>query len=146
MEEGREGVGVGGAEHAEEGGGENFHRRVRPSRPNLCNYYCPEKNDKGREEDEREMQVGVTGRPEEAGQVEKGGKREKREKEGREGTNGGGRTWRPSGSLAYKHIVSYTVWGECTHCFHMHCILKWVQQGDQRQQHCPMCRQVWAFK
>lgn len=34
------------------------------------------------------------------------------------------------------------VWGACTHCFHMHCILKWLNT----QQLCPLCRQEWQFK
>eukprot|EP01135_Chromosphaera_perkinsii_P004743 Nk52_evm15s295 gene=Nk52_evmTU15s295 len=41
------------------------------------------------------------------------------------------------------------VWGECSHCFHMHCILKWVetsQQGQGHRQQCPMCRRDWQFK
>ncbi|CAI5765875.1 APC11 protein [Podarcis lilfordi] len=37
------------------------------------------------------------------------------------------------------------VWGQCSHCFHMHCILKWLN-SQQVQQHCPMCRQEWKFK
>ncbi|XP_053425372.1 anaphase-promoting complex subunit 11-like [Nycticebus coucang] len=37
------------------------------------------------------------------------------------------------------------VWGQCSHCFHMHCILKWLH-AQQAQQHCPMCRQEWKFK
>ncbi|XP_053309942.1 anaphase-promoting complex subunit 11 [Spea bombifrons] len=37
------------------------------------------------------------------------------------------------------------VWGHCSHCFHMHCILKWLN-SQQVQQHCPMCRQEWKFK
>uniref|UniRef100_A0ACB8EKP1 Anaphase promoting complex subunit 11 n=1 Tax=Sphaerodactylus townsendi TaxID=933632 RepID=A0ACB8EKP1_9SAUR len=37
------------------------------------------------------------------------------------------------------------VWGQCSHCFHMHCILKWLN-SQQLQQHCPMCRQEWKFK
>jgi len=37
------------------------------------------------------------------------------------------------------------VWGTCTHCFHIHCIMKWL--GTQQTQHqCPMCRQEWKFK
>jgi len=37
------------------------------------------------------------------------------------------------------------VWGECSHIFHMHCIMKWLekQPDDQR---CPMCRAEWKFK
>ncbi|KAK2528329.1 anaphase-promoting complex subunit 11 [Patagioenas fasciata] len=37
------------------------------------------------------------------------------------------------------------VWGQCSHCFHMHCILKWLN-SQPVQQHCPMCRQEWKFK
>uniref|UniRef100_A0A8C3R3X6 Anaphase-promoting complex subunit 11 n=1 Tax=Cyanoderma ruficeps TaxID=181631 RepID=A0A8C3R3X6_9PASS len=37
------------------------------------------------------------------------------------------------------------VWGQCSHCFHMHCILKWLN-SQQVQQHCPMCRQEWKFR
>lgn len=37
------------------------------------------------------------------------------------------------------------VWGQCSHCFHMHCIVKWLN-SQQVQQQCPMCRQEWKFK
>ena len=37
------------------------------------------------------------------------------------------------------------VWGQCTHCFHIHCIMKWLN-SQQAQQLCPMCRQEWKFK
>jgi anaphase-promoting complex subunit 11 len=30
--------------------------------------------------------------------------------------------------------------GECTHCFHMHCLLKWIQS----KQTCPMDRKPWT--
>jgi anaphase-promoting complex subunit 11 len=36
------------------------------------------------------------------------------------------------------------VWGQCSHCFHMHCIVKWLQSQPVNQQ-CPMCRQGWKF-
>lgn len=36
------------------------------------------------------------------------------------------------------------VWGQCSHCFHMHCIVKWLQSQPVNQQ-CPMCRQEWKF-
>lgn len=36
------------------------------------------------------------------------------------------------------------VWGACSHCFHMHCIMKWLNSQTLTQQ-CPMCRQVWKF-
>nr|XP_029732657.1 anaphase-promoting complex subunit 11-like isoform X1 [Aedes albopictus] len=35
------------------------------------------------------------------------------------------------------------VWGSCSHCFHMHCIVKWL--NSQANQQCPMCRQTWKF-
>ncbi|EGD82209.1 anaphase-promoting complex subunit 11 [Salpingoeca rosetta] len=35
------------------------------------------------------------------------------------------------------------VFGKCKHCFHMHCILKWL---GQPQDECPMCRQTWEFQ
>eukprot|EP00116_Pleurobrachia_bachei_P015612 sb/3475874/ len=37
------------------------------------------------------------------------------------------------------------VWGECSHCFHMHCIIKWISSTSNKQQ-CPMCRGDWVFK
>lgn len=35
--------------------------------------------------------------------------------------------------------------GECTHCFHLHCILKWLASSSARNQ-CPMCRAEWQFQ
>ncbi|KAK4475616.1 hypothetical protein MN116_000890 [Schistosoma mekongi] len=37
------------------------------------------------------------------------------------------------------------VWGQCNHCFHMHCIIKWLN-SQQMAQHCPLCRQDWRFR
>ena len=37
------------------------------------------------------------------------------------------------------------VWGQCTHCFHIHCIMKWLN-SQQTQHLCPMCRQDWKFQ
>merc|ERR1712087_382859 len=37
------------------------------------------------------------------------------------------------------------VWGQCSHCFHIHCIMKWLNSQQVNQQ-CPMCRQDWKFK
>ncbi|PAA60152.1 hypothetical protein BOX15_Mlig024862g1, partial [Macrostomum lignano] len=37
------------------------------------------------------------------------------------------------------------VWGRCSHCFHIHCIMKWLNSQPSKQQ-CPMCRQDWKFK
>ncbi|XP_019857700.1 PREDICTED: anaphase-promoting complex subunit 11-like [Amphimedon queenslandica] len=34
--------------------------------------------------------------------------------------------------------------GQCRHQFHMHCILKWLQTQQMKQQ-CPMCRRDWQF-
>lgn len=33
----------------------------------------------------------------------------------------------------------------CTHNFHMHCILKWLEQ-DSSKGLCPMCRQIFSYK
>lgn len=42
------------------------------------------------------------------------------------------------------------VLGNCSHAFHMHCIVKWLeaqtQQQDERRQQCPMCRADWQFQ
>ena len=35
------------------------------------------------------------------------------------------------------------VWGECTHVFHMHCLLKWIGTAASKQQ-CPMDRRTWG--
>ena len=44
-----------------------------------------------------------------------------------------------------EHSIFSQVWGQCSHCFHIHCIMKWL--GTQQTQHqCPMCRQEWKFK
>ncbi|XP_012252622.1 PREDICTED: anaphase-promoting complex subunit 11-like isoform X1 [Eufriesea mexicana] len=37
------------------------------------------------------------------------------------------------------------VWGQCSHCFHIHCIMKWLH-SQQTSHLCPMCRQEWKFK
>ncbi|KAA0185694.1 Anaphase promoting complex subunit 11 [Fasciolopsis buskii] len=37
------------------------------------------------------------------------------------------------------------VWGQCNHCYHMHCIIKWLN-SQQVAQHCPLCRQDWRFR
>ena len=42
-------------------------------------------------------------------------------------------------------VIFYAVWGQCSHCFHMHCIMKWLN-SQQVHQLCPMCRQEWKFK
>ena len=35
------------------------------------------------------------------------------------------------------------VWGECTHVFHMHCLLQWIGTSSSKQQ-CPMDRRPWG--
>nr|VZI44608.1 unnamed protein product [Spirometra erinaceieuropaei] len=37
------------------------------------------------------------------------------------------------------------VWGQCSHCFHMHCIINWLNTR-QSGQLCPLCRQEWKFR
>mmetsp|Transcript_4078 Transcript_4078/g.7161 ORF Transcript_4078/g.7161 Transcript_4078/m.7161 type:complete len:93 (+) Transcript_4078:37-315(+) len=38
------------------------------------------------------------------------------------------------------------VWGQCSHSFHLHCILKWIRSESDSHQQCPLCRQDWQFK
>ncbi|KAJ7058301.1 anaphase-promoting complex subunit 11 [Mycena amicta] len=35
------------------------------------------------------------------------------------------------------------IWGECSHVFHMHCLLKWLGTPTSKQQ-CPMDRRAWV--
>ncbi|KAJ7046146.1 anaphase-promoting complex subunit 11 [Mycena alexandri] len=35
------------------------------------------------------------------------------------------------------------IWGECTHVFHMHCLLKWIGTPASKGQ-CPMDRRTWV--
>ncbi|KAJ3743296.1 anaphase-promoting complex subunit 11 RING-H2 finger-domain-containing protein [Lentinula raphanica] len=35
------------------------------------------------------------------------------------------------------------IWGECSHVFHMHCLLKWIGTPASKQQ-CPMDRRQWV--
>ncbi|KAJ8593310.1 anaphase-promoting complex subunit Apc11 [Rhizopogon salebrosus TDB-379] len=35
------------------------------------------------------------------------------------------------------------IWGECSHVFHMHCLLKWLGTVASKQQ-CPMDRRAWV--
>ncbi|KAJ3993289.1 anaphase-promoting complex subunit 11 RING-H2 finger-domain-containing protein [Lentinula boryana] len=35
------------------------------------------------------------------------------------------------------------IWGECSHVFHMHCLLKWIGTQASKQQ-CPMDRRPWG--
>ena len=46
------------------------------------------------------------------------------------------------------HLISFltssrAVWGECSHVFHMHCLLKWIGTPASKQQ-CPMDRRTWG--
>ncbi|BEI82599.1 hypothetical protein CcaverHIS002_0304670 [Cutaneotrichosporon cavernicola] len=34
------------------------------------------------------------------------------------------------------------IWGTCTHVFHMHCLLKWLDTDQSREQ-CPLDRRTW---
>ncbi len=40
-------------------------------------------------------------------------------------------------------ILGHSVWGECTHVFHMHCLLRWIGTAASKQQ-CPMDRRAWG--
>lgn len=44
----------------------------------------------------------------------------------------------------FMNFLYLSVWGACSHCFHMHCIVKWLNSQPMSQQ-CPMCRQAWKF-
>ncbi|KAL7414952.1 anaphase-promoting complex subunit 11 RING-H2 finger-domain-containing protein [Mrakia frigida] len=35
------------------------------------------------------------------------------------------------------------IWGQCTHVFHMHCLLKWIDTESSKGQ-CPMDRREWV--
>ena len=39
---------------------------------------------------------------------------------------------------------NHVVWGECSHVFHMHCLLKWIGTPASKQQ-CPMDRRTWGM-
>jgi len=45
----------------------------------------------------------------------------------------------------YEALTSFSwlVWGQCTHVFHMHCLLKWIGTPASKQQ-CPMDRKPWG--
>src|SRR5258708_35118508 len=40
-------------------------------------------------------------------------------------------------------IYRITVWGKCSHVFHMHCLLKWIATPSSKSQ-CPMDRRPWG--
>lgn len=37
------------------------------------------------------------------------------------------------------------VWGECSHGFHVHCIVQWLQKSGGETKLCPMCRREFKF-
>ncbi len=41
------------------------------------------------------------------------------------------------------NLISTLVWGGCTHVFHMHCLLKWINTAASKHQ-CPMDRRPWG--
>jgi anaphase-promoting complex subunit 11 len=41
---------------------------------------------------------------------------------------------------------SPVVWGVCGHALHLQCITKWLQQNQNQEQKCPLCRRAWEFK
>jgi len=45
--------------------------------------------------------------------------------------------------LAFYLTDDRAVWGECSHVFHMHCLLKWIGTPSSKQQ-CPMDRRTWG--
>ena len=46
-------------------------------------------------------------------------------------------------NLSADYGISPAVWGECTHVFHMHCLLKWIGTAASKHQ-CPMDRRPWG--
>jgi hypothetical protein len=48
-----------------------------------------------------------------------------------------------SGLMDELTLIISVVWGECTHVFHMHCLLKWIGTVASKQQ-CPMDRRAWG--
>ena len=36
------------------------------------------------------------------------------------------------------------MWGQCRHCFHLHCMIKWLQTESSNQA-CPMDRRPWVY-
>lgn len=45
--------------------------------------------------------------------------------------------------LALKYLRLTTVHGKCTHIFHMHCLLKWIESAAAKGL-CPMDRRPWG--
>lgn len=50
---------------------------------------------------------------------------------------------RIASSLEIEQKLTVAVWGECTHVFHMHCLLKWIDTESSKQQ-CPLDRRPWG--
>lgn len=46
---------------------------------------------------------------------------------------------------AVRKLIRETVIGECSHCFHMHCISHWIN-SEASKGGCPMCRQPFKEK
>jgi hypothetical protein len=42
-----------------------------------------------------------------------------------------------------KSFNNTVVWGQCTHVFHMHCLLKWLNTESSKEQ-CPLDRRPWG--
>ncbi|XP_025417832.1 anaphase-promoting complex subunit 11 [Sipha flava] len=36
-------------------------------------------------------------------------------------------------------------WGRCSHAFHLHCVLKWLDT-EHANNKCPICRQNWELR
>ena len=59
------------------------------------------------------------------------------------------RVYRVSFAFSWTRIASglkplhETVWGKCSHVFHMHCLIKWLHTPASKQQ-CPMDRRPWG--
>lgn len=45
--------------------------------------------------------------------------------------------------MLWEEKTDTAVWGECTHVFHMHCLLKWIETESSKQQ-CPLDRRPWG--
>jgi hypothetical protein len=38
-----------------------------------------------------------------------------------------------------------SAWGRCSHAFHLHCVLKWLDT-EHANNKCPICRQNWELR
>jgi anaphase-promoting complex subunit 11 len=50
---------------------------------------------------------------------------------------------KPLETDGYVALSDHAVWGECSHVFHMHCLLKWIDTESSKQQ-CPLDRRPWG--